>query len=114
MATCQLVVFPPFIKMVGISAWQRLGCGVGVAAFVAVPAVKTLSWGYNSLFFGSVLVNATVALCLGAVSAIVVLVVCSRRPATHEGTSTLFLRRKRVVCAAIVPVLAASTCTASR
>eukprot|EP00752_Nemacystus_decipiens_P004106 g3756.t1 len=68
MAMCQLVLFPPLIKMVGIMTWQRLGCGVGVAAFAAVPAIKTFSWDYNSLFIGSVLVNAIATFCLGAVN----------------------------------------------
>ena len=73
MAVCQLVLFPPFIKMVGIMTWQRLGCVVGIAAFVAVPAVKSLSWDYTSLFVVSVLVNAISTFCLGAVSATSVL-----------------------------------------
>lgn len=71
MAACQLVLFPPTIKMVGIMTWQRLGCGVGVAAFVTVPAVKTISWDHNSLFIVSVLVNTISMCCLGAVSAVV-------------------------------------------
>lgn len=68
MAFCQLCILPPVIMMVGIMTWQRLGCRVGVVAFIAVPAVKTFTWDYNSLFIGSVLVNAIAIFCMGAVS----------------------------------------------
>ena len=68
MTLLEVVLSPPFIKIVGIGTWQRLGFIVGVPAIVAVPAVKLLSWNYPSLFVVSVIVN-TLALCaLGAVS----------------------------------------------
>lgn len=68
MGVLQLVLFPPLIKVVGIAMWQRLGFFFGVLAFLAVPAVKTLSWNYASLFVASVVTNTLVMCSLGAVS----------------------------------------------
>ena len=68
MAVCQLVLFPPFINMVGIANYQRLGCGVGVAAFLAIPGLPSISWDDDSLFSLSVIVNCLVMCSLGAVS----------------------------------------------
>lgn len=69
MSVFQLVFFPPFIKVVGIAAFQRLGFLISIPAFLAVLAVKMLiSWNYPSLFAASVVAN-TLALCsLWAVS----------------------------------------------
>lgn len=73
MAVLQLFILPPIMKVVGIGTWQRLGCVVGVLAFLAVPAVKALSWNYPSLFAASVTVN-TFALCgAAAVSGVKIL-----------------------------------------
>ncbi|CAM9645936.1 unnamed protein product [Ectocarpus fasciculatus] len=62
MAFCELFLFPPLIKLVGITTWQRLGCRTGIAAFLAIPAVKVFSWDFNSLVGFSVAVN-TLANC---------------------------------------------------
>lgn len=68
MAVCQLVLFPPLIKMLGIMTWQRLGCGLGIAAMVAFPGVAVLSWDHRSLVFLSVAVNTLANCSFGAVS----------------------------------------------
>lgn len=68
MAMFQLFLFPPLIKMLGIMTWQRLGCGVGIAAFLAVPGVAVLSWNDGSLVALSVAVNTFANCSLGAVS----------------------------------------------
>ncbi|CAN0329264.1 unnamed protein product, partial [Pylaiella littoralis] len=59
-APCQLFLFPPLIKMVGVMTWQRLGCGVGVAVFLAIPSIRILSQNYRSLFVLSVAANSLV------------------------------------------------------
>ncbi|CAM9674846.1 unnamed protein product, partial [Ectocarpus sp. 6 AP-2014] len=68
LAVCQLVLFPPFIKMVGITYFQRLGCGVGVAAFLAVPGLTSIGWDYDSLFSLSVVANNLIMCSLGSIS----------------------------------------------
>lgn len=68
LAVCQLVLLPPFIKMVGITNFQRLGCGVGVAAFLAVPGLTSIVWDYDSLFSLSVIANNLIMCSLGSVS----------------------------------------------
>lgn len=68
MSASQLALFPPFIKVVGIAAFQRLGFLVGIPAFLAVPAVKMLSWNYPTLFAASVVVNMLAMSSLWAVS----------------------------------------------
>ncbi|CAM9177422.1 unnamed protein product [Scytosiphon promiscuus] len=67
MAAFQLVLFPPLIKMLGIMTWQRLGCGVGIAAFLAVPGASILSWNHSSLVALSVAVNTLANCSLGAI-----------------------------------------------
>lgn len=67
MTVFQLVVFPPVIKAVGVATWQRIGFVAGIPAFLAVPAVKMLSWNYPSLFAASVGANTLTLCSLGAV-----------------------------------------------
>ncbi|CAM9674916.1 unnamed protein product [Ectocarpus sp. 6 AP-2014] len=67
MACCQLLLFPPLIKMVGITTWQRLGCRIGIAAFLAIPAVDVFSWNFNSLVGVSVAANTLANCSCGAV-----------------------------------------------
>lgn len=68
LAVCQFVLFPPFVKMAGVTNFQRLGYGVGVAAFLAIPGLPSIGWDYNSLFSLSVVVNNLVMCSLSAVS----------------------------------------------
>lgn len=68
MGLLQLVIFPPLIKILGIATWQRLGIIFGALAFLAVPAVRTLSWNSPSLFAASVVANTLVICSMGAVS----------------------------------------------
>eukprot|EP00903_Cladosiphon_okamuranus_P010972 g10363.t1 len=103
MAFCQVFVFPPSIKMVGIMTWQRLGCGVGVFAFVAVPAVKTFSWDYNSLFIASVLVNAISTFCIEAVNLALAIGSTTRCLPTCGGSSVGFTIRPRASADAWAP-----------
>lgn len=75
MAVSQLVLFPSFIKTVGIATWQRLGCIIGVPAIITIPSVKMLSWNHPSLFAVSVTANTLTNCSLGAVSRLIETVV---------------------------------------
>ncbi|CAB1097633.1 unnamed protein product [Ectocarpus sp. CCAP 1310/34] len=68
LAVCQFVLFPSFIKMVGITSFQRLGCGVGVATFLAVPGLTSIGWDYDSLFSLSVVANNLILCSLGSIT----------------------------------------------
>eukprot|EP00904_Undaria_pinnatifida_P012601 jgi/Undpi1/8471/HiC_scaffold_25.g10938.m1 len=52
-AALQLVIFPPLIKALGITAWQRIGGLLAIPAFVAVPCTTRFSSNDNSLLFMS-------------------------------------------------------------
>ena len=54
MAVIQLFAAPHAVKVLGIAAWQRLGCLLSVPAFVAISSAKALSWSDGSLFVVSV------------------------------------------------------------
>ncbi|CAM9145508.1 unnamed protein product, partial [Hapterophycus canaliculatus] len=60
MAAFQLSMFPPIIKAIGLTAWQRIGFILSSLAFLTVPAVKMVSWNYASLYAASVAANTLV------------------------------------------------------
>eukprot|EP00752_Nemacystus_decipiens_P004782 g4353.t1 len=66
LALCLLILFPPLIKLLGMTAWQRLGWLVSIPCFIAIPAAKTLSWNYPSLFTAATVANTGVAVGLAA------------------------------------------------
>lgn len=71
-AVLQLVVFPRVIKVLGITVWQRTGCLLAIAAFIAVPLSKGLSWNNTgSLFLVSVANTAFVYCSMAMVSTII-------------------------------------------
>lgn len=67
MAPLQLFVFPLVIKIVGAVRWMKMGCLVGVAAFLVTPNASSLSGGDTRLFMVSVASTTTVNCCLAAV-----------------------------------------------
>eukprot|EP00752_Nemacystus_decipiens_P004783 g4354.t1 len=66
LALCLLILFPPLIKLLGMTAWQRLGWLVSIPCFIVIPAAKTLSWNYPSLFTAATVANTGVAVGLAA------------------------------------------------
>lgn len=67
MAVFQLGVFPIIIKVVGITAGQRVGFVLSAFAFVAIPAGTSLSWNYASLYAVFVTAIAVINCSLSAV-----------------------------------------------
>lgn len=68
MAVFQLSMFPPIIRLIGLTAWQRIGFALSALAFLTVPAVKVVSWNYASLYAASVTANTFVNCGMSAVS----------------------------------------------
>lgn len=69
MAVAQLFIFPSVIKYIGAVKWMRIGCLLGISAFLAVPNVTFFSWNSSTLFAMSVAGVTVVNCCLAAVSA---------------------------------------------
>lgn len=78
MAVFQLGVFPLVIKAVGLTAGQRVGFVLSSLAFVAIPAGKSLSWNYTSLYAVFVATIAIINCSLSAVSGQVVVYMLDR------------------------------------
>lgn len=69
MAPLQLFAFPVVIQTLGAVRWMRMGCLVGISAFLATPNAGRLSHGGGpSLFAISVASTTVVNCCLAAVS----------------------------------------------
>ena len=64
----QLGIIPHATEQVGIVKWQRVGCIVGVPAFLAVPCARLFSWSDTSLFVELVVADVLATCCLSAVS----------------------------------------------
>lgn len=68
MAVFQLGVFPVAIKIIGITTGQRVGFTLGALAFLAVPAGKSISWSFSSLYAVLVAATAVINCSMSAVS----------------------------------------------
>ncbi|CAM9962781.1 unnamed protein product, partial [Laminaria digitata] len=66
-------VFPRAIKVLGVTYYQRLGCLVGIPAFIAIPNARALSWNDNGVFLVSVSCTVLIYCCQAMVTLTLVL-----------------------------------------
>lgn len=69
-AMLQFFVFPGVVKVLGITIWQRIGCLVGIPAFLVASGAQSLSWNNISLFVVSVASTALIYCCNAMVRAL--------------------------------------------
>ena len=61
-------VFPRAIKVLGVTTYQRLGCLVGIPAFIAIPNARSLSRNDTGVFWVSVACTVLIYCCQAMVS----------------------------------------------
>ncbi|CAM9609748.1 unnamed protein product, partial [Laminaria digitata] len=84
-AMLQFFVFPGVVKVLGISIWQRIGCLMGIPAFLAASSAESLSWNDISLEVVSVASTACIYCCNAMVTLALVVASTSMVQANMRG-----------------------------